>query len=499
MGNIRKQTILSSILVYIGFLIGAVNMFFYVKNGSFTQEQFGLTRIFFDFGQNMYVFASLGVLPVIYKFYPYYKDNLEEKKIDLMTWAMVASFIGFIIATVIALLFKPLLVAQYQVKSPMIITYFYWMIPFALGMLLFAVMEAFCWAIQQTVITNALKETVMRAITTIFILLYYFEVVNFSQFIYLFTFLYFIIFLILLIYLIRTKQLPFALQISRVTKKFHKKMFSMQALLFGGTIITALAQTIDSFIIASFSNLGLAAVGVFGLAQYASNLIQVPMRSMQSITAGALSRAWKDKDFPEIHRIYSRSCINLLLMGIFIYGNVLLNFDASIQVFDIQENYQQAFLIICVLGIARLIDVGTGVNGIIIGTSIHWRFDFLSGVVLLAFRIPLTYFLIKYLGLIGSAIAELTAFGVYNLIRFEFLRRKYGMQPFTQKTIWAVVSGLAAFAICYLLFNDIEGWLGIFLRVGVYSACIVLSVIYGRLTPDAHQLLDKWKNKLLSK
>ena len=53
MGTIRKQTIISSILVYIGFFIGAVNMYFYTKDGSFTPEQFALTRIFFDFAQNM--------------------------------------------------------------------------------------------------------------------------------------------------------------------------------------------------------------------------------------------------------------------------------------------------------------------------------------------------------------------------------------------------------------------------------------------------------------
>ena len=97
MGSIRKQTIISSILVYIGFFIGFINNYFYTRNGSFTPEQYALTRIFFDFGQIMFAFGSLGVIPVIYKFYPYYKDNLEERKIDLITWAMIASLIGLML------------------------------------------------------------------------------------------------------------------------------------------------------------------------------------------------------------------------------------------------------------------------------------------------------------------------------------------------------------------------------------------------------------------
>ena len=47
MGNIRKQTIISSVLVYIGFFIGFINNYLYTKTGSFTPEQYGLTRIFF--------------------------------------------------------------------------------------------------------------------------------------------------------------------------------------------------------------------------------------------------------------------------------------------------------------------------------------------------------------------------------------------------------------------------------------------------------------------
>jgi O-antigen/teichoic acid export membrane protein len=87
MGSIRKQTIISSILVYVGFAIGFVNNYFFTRNGSFTPAEYGLTRIFTDFAQNMFAFGSLGVVPIIYKFYPYYKDNLQEKEIDLITWS----------------------------------------------------------------------------------------------------------------------------------------------------------------------------------------------------------------------------------------------------------------------------------------------------------------------------------------------------------------------------------------------------------------------------
>lgn len=495
MGSIRKQTIISSILVYIGFLIGFVNnyfyttstpFFFYETGNIFTPSQYALTRIFFDFGQIMFAFGALGVIPVIYKFYPYYKDNLPEKKIDLLSWALLASFIGFLLVLWGGWYFKPLFIRKFTEKSALVVDYYFWLFPFAMGMLFFSVIESFCWAVNKSVLSNFLKETGLRILTSVLILLFYFKVLSFEYFIYLFAFQYLVVFLVLLVYLYRTGHLYFTFRISRVTRKFWKKILSVQALIFGGTLIVAVAATIDSLIIASLK--GLTATGIFVFAQYAANLIQVPQRSIQSISAGVLSRAWKDKDYKEIYRIYQRSCINLLLLSLFIFGNIWLNVLDGMQVLNIQKDYADGLGVLFILGMVRIIDAGTGLNAMVINTSTFWRFDFYSGVVLLAFRLPLTYFLIKHYGIIGSAFAELAAYSVYNFIRFEFLRRKFNMQPFTLKTLYSLLLAIAAYGFCYLLMKDIHGWTGLILRGISFSAIMIGGIFYFQLTPDAGQL-----------
>lgn len=493
MGTIRKQTIISSLLVYIGFFIGAINMYIYTKDGSFTLEQFALTRIFFDFAQNMYAFGALGVIPVIYKFYPYYKDNLEKHKIDLMTWGMLAALIGFILVLLAGWYFRPVFEAQFYEKSKLIVDYYYLMFPFALGMLFFSVLEGFCWALQQTVFSNFLKETGLRIFTSVLIALYYFKIIPFESFIFFFAFLYLLIFVILATYLFSTNQLHFPTTISRVTKKFWKKMLGMQMLIYSGTVIASIAATIDSFIIAKFQ--GLAVVGVFGLAQYAANLIQVPQRSIQAISAGVLSRAWKDKDLNEIKRIYKRSCINLLIMALFIFGNLWLNVADGMRVLHIQKEYEAGLGTIFILGMVRIIDAGTGLNAMVINTSTYWRFDFISGVILLAFRLPLTYYLIMHYGIIGSAFAELFAYSLYNFIRFEFLRRKFKMQPFDLKTLLALGVAVGAFGISFFVFQDMHGWAGIVLRSVLFSGLMILAIFKLKLTPDAGQLYHNFMQR----
>jgi O-antigen/teichoic acid export membrane protein len=367
------------------------------------------------------------------------------------------------------------------------------MFPFAMGMLFFSVIEGFCWGIQKTVISNFLKETGLRIFTLALILLFYFKIISFDSFIKIFAFLYLAIFFILAIYLYQTKRLHFPFTISRVTKKFKKKILGMQALIFGGTLIASIAATVDSFIIAKF--MGLGVVAVFGLAQYAANLVQVPQRSIQSISAGVLSRAWKDKNMVEIERIYQRSCINLLLIALFIFGNLWLNAYQGIQVLNIQKEYEGGMAVIFILGMVRIIDAGTGLNNMVINTSIYWRFDFYSGVILLAFRLPLTYYLIKNFGIVGSAIAELIAFGLYNFIRFEFLRRKFQMQPFNSKTAFAILFGIGAYGISYFLGNSLSGWTGIIMRTLVFSSLFSFSIYYWKITPDVEQLIFQFQQR----
>src|SRR5688500_16370130 len=100
MSNIRRQSIISSAIVYFGFALGFVNTYLFTKEGSFTESQYGLIGAFIAIANVMYSFAILGMNSYIYKFYPYYNDNLPPNKNDLLTWALTTSIVGFALVTI---------------------------------------------------------------------------------------------------------------------------------------------------------------------------------------------------------------------------------------------------------------------------------------------------------------------------------------------------------------------------------------------------------------
>ena len=111
MSQVRKQSIVSTIFVYGGFLIGFFSTYLFTRQGSvFTPSEYGLTNIFMAVGNIMFAFANLGTLAVGYKFYPYYNDNLPKKKNDLLTLTLLISILGFCCVILAGIVFKDLVI-----------------------------------------------------------------------------------------------------------------------------------------------------------------------------------------------------------------------------------------------------------------------------------------------------------------------------------------------------------------------------------------------------
>jgi len=75
-----RQSIISSVVIYIGFAVGLLNTYFFTKEGYFHKNEYGLTTVFIAIAVLMNGLTTLGMPAYITKFYPYYKDNLRPNK-----------------------------------------------------------------------------------------------------------------------------------------------------------------------------------------------------------------------------------------------------------------------------------------------------------------------------------------------------------------------------------------------------------------------------------
>ncbi len=475
MGIVRKQSIASSIYIYIGFIIGAFNLLFLFKN-YFTPEQFGLTRLLIDVSTLLAMLCTFGSCPATIKFFPFYKAYLPAQKNDLPFITIVACLIGCILFICITPLFRDGIIRKFGKNSGLFVEYFYLIYPLTISYAFWYLLESIEWSLQNTVLTNFLKEIGFRIITTLLILIYILKLINFNQFVILFSCLYIIPVLILIFHLYKLNYFNFNVKISKVTKRLKKHILTFSLFIFSGQVLGLVARTSDTIIISSQSSNGLADTAVFTIATFLIALMEVPMRGMMGIAASIISYAWKDKDMLKIAEMYQKTALNLTIIGLAIGCVIYLNAHNLLNYFG--PVYKTLPTIILILGISKLVDLGTGLNSQILLSSKYWKIDFGTNMFFVFLSIPLNYYLINKFGIIGSAYANFIATFVYNMIRLLFIWKLFHLQPYSLKNLQTLCIAALAFLVSNSIpvFSNfiVDAFIRSFAFISMYSIAILV-------------------------
>ncbi len=434
----------------------------------FSKEDQGLVRAMIDIGATLSVFCTLGTLPVVYKFFPFYNHYLGSNKNELPFITLLINLFGFGILLVIGWYNKDFIIRKLG-KSPTLGHYFNYVYPYTFFLLLFYWLEAFAWGLHKGVMTNFLRETLVRILTTLLILVFGLQWINLNQFIALFSCIYVLPMLYLWYTLIQSKQWSFkSISISSVTRRLKGRMISFALFVFAGQFFNLLARTNDTFMIVGLK--GLSDASIFAIATYVSAILEIPQRSLNSISIPILAKAWKEKDFDNIKHIYHKSVSNLLAVGLLLFGLIWLNIQNLVSFLNWISHkqgggYDALVNLAFIMGLAKLIDLGTGVNSQIIGTSNYWKFDFLTNVLFVIVSIPLNYYLIQHYDLIGLAYSNLIAYTLYNSVRFSFLYFKFNLQPYRWKHALFLLLSIGLM----LLIHQIPAPENFILNIGIQS------------------------------
>ncbi|MFY0255906.1 lipopolysaccharide biosynthesis protein [Chitinophaga sp. 30R24] len=479
MGVVKQQSIISTVLIYLGFAIGGINTLFLFPH-FFTDDQYALTRMFPEIGIVLVPLCTLSMGPTINKFYPYYTSHLEDKKNDMLTWALAVTLVGYLLFVLGTVVFKGVIVRKYSVNAPMLLTYFYQFYPFIFCYAFFSIVENYSWSRHRTVMPNFLKEVGIRLATMLLIVLYLFGVIGFDLFLWLLNLLWGVALVILLIYLRKQGQLYLSFRVSNVTRRLFRSMRTYTASILGATFFTLLAKNVAPLIISSTD--GLKQVAYLSIATYLATMIQVPQRSISSIALPVLAQSWIDKNMGKIHEIYQKSSLLQLIAALYIYLGIWLSIDSFFQL--LPSSYSVGKYVFFFLGLSKVIDLGTGVNAQLLSTSRLWRFDLYSSVILVILSIPLNYTLIRTFGIMGSGYADFLSMLVFNCIRCVFIWKKFGLQPFTRQTLKAIVIAVVAYGVGLLPPHTGNALLDIVIRSIVFSGVFIGGILAFKVSED---------------
>ncbi len=494
MGIVTKQASISAFLGYAGVVIGFVNLTLLMANW-FTPVQVGLREVLLSvavFGSQI---AHFGTYRSLVKFYPFFKSNQGNYDNGLLRIGLTVPLFGFIVVSGIIILFKSQIVDYYIEKSPLFIEYFWFSFPLIFMLLFNNVFESYLQARSKTAYSVFLKSVLTRLLTSFLLVLYYFSLIDFYQFIVCFIFSYIVTIVLFIISLYQKGEFSLKLNPNFFTRRVRKLYFQYSSFSILSGVASVLLNRIDILMISSI--IGLASTSVYANAVYLSVLVAIPGDSIAKITMPLLSKSWKSKNIGEIKNLYQKTSATQYLLG----GLLLILMWGSIDNFySLQrEEYAEGKIVFLILGFAKLMNMLFGANGQIISISKFYRFDTFTAILLGLLTVYTNHIFIPEWGIEGAAAATGLSLLLFNMIRFYFVYTKLKIQPFTKSTILISFVLLIGFVTNYLLPNLNHFILDTIYRSIIIAIVIVVPAYFLKVSEDFNHLILKNLNRLIKR
>lgn len=197
--------------------------------------------------------------------------------------------------------------------------------------------------------------------------------------------------------------------------------------------------------------LGFEQNAIYVMAFFMATVIEIPKRSISQMADAIIANAFENERLDEVKKIYKQSSINQLIIGCFVFLLIVLNLDNIYAIMPAGEMYAPGKLVVIIIGIAKIIDMGFGVNSELIISSKHYKSNIYLVLILAALTIILNILLIPKLGLIGAALATMASLLLFNIIKLIFIYRQFNFQPFSKHTVSTLLLSLISFLIIFFL------------------------------------------------
>jgi len=488
MSTIKKQSIQSAVFSYLGVVIGFISQGLMIPN-LLTKDQNGLLGLLLSF---MYIFvqvASLGFNSAGSRFFPYFSERKGYG--GFVFTGLCISLGGFLVTSVVWVLLKPLFVASSEDKSGLLNQYFYLLLPISLGTILFNFFDNYSKNLFHTVAGTFLNQFVQRFIILIGLVLIAVFHISFDSFIWIWT----SAFILPTIWMIvKSAQISgFSLKpdFSVFTPNFKKEFINYSFI----TVLTGFSSMIimyiDKIMLTYYG--GLEDTGVYNTASFFGSIMGMSLIAMNKAAVPVIVSAFKNNDLHTILTIYRKSCVMQLVVGCLIFGGIFINLDSFFEL--IPQGYEEGKWVIIILGLGKLFDLATGLNGSILVLSKYYKYDSVIMISLIVLTIVTNMLLIPEYKLIGAALAAAISTFYFNSIRFWLVWKKLKMQPFD----WKVVKVIAVSALIIALTNQIpligesvlNNLLDMAIRSAIFSLVFVVVMYKLNVSAEMNEIINR--------
>jgi O-antigen/teichoic acid export membrane protein len=488
MGVIKRQGIKQSMVTYVGVAIGFVNVLF-IYPAFLQEDQIGIISYVRETAAMMSLFVFLGSTEVITRFFPLFKDEKNSNN-GFLTLLLAIVTAGCFLLTLASLFFREQIFVFFGKKEePMLYLQFaHLILPItiliAYGNLFFLYAANFKRIVVPTLINELLPKLVVPAL----VIAFYYDKIPFGAIMYGSLVVYAAMLIAQAWYIHHLRQFHFRPKFRFLTKKLAKEMANFSLYGFVGSLGSRFSsEFLNFFMLGTISTL--TNTGIYNIAYSISNVVDVPRKAISRIASPLLAEKFNEGKLADVEDIYHKSSINQLIVALWVFLSVWVCIDQIFEIMPNGERYVGGKYVVLLLGIARIVDMATGVNSEIISFSKYYRYNFYLILLMAVVHISSSFYFIKSQGLVGVAIATLITMTVYNIAKFAVLWWKLKMQPFSGKTPLVLLFAALAFLPVNFLPSTGHAILDLGARCLCFSLAFGSFVVWAKASPDINHLV----------
>lgn len=448
MGIIVRQSIKGAVANYIGIVIGFFTTFF-VLTDCLSQEEIGLTRVMVDVAMLFSGLAQLGTNASIIRFFPYFRTESDDTHHGFFGWALLLPFAGMVAITLLFLLFRQPLMTVYTERAPLLTQYFYLLIPLTFFALYQTVFETCASVLMRIAVPKLVREVGIRLCNLVSYLLYGKGVISLDVFVWLFCGSYALAMVVNFCYLLSLGHLSF-----RIDRGFlnRDKVREILRYTFFMTM-TVLAANVPLFnTLFLGAQKGLALTGVYTIALYIANVVEVPYRSLGAISRPMVAGAVKESDWSSVTRLARQVSVHQFLVSSFLLFFIWINLEPLYAFIPHGGEYASGVLVVLILGLSKVVNSSLAITNDVLSYSRHFRMALPFMALLTAVALLGNSLLIPLLGINGPAVATLLAYLLYYCLQFWFVSSRLGVVVFANGHL-RVFAVLAILVVLHLLWQ----------------------------------------------
>ncbi len=196
---------------------------------------------------------------------------------------------------------------------------------------------------------------------------------------------------------------------------------------------------------------GLVSAGIFIIASYIAGIIEIPKKAIAQISIPLLAASLVKGDYDHVRTMNQKSALNQLIAGGVVFLLIWASIDDIFFLIPKGSTYGEGKYVVLFLALVKVFDIATGLNTEIIMYSKFFRFATLFIVASAILGFLLNLWLIPIHGFVGAAIATAFTTLVYSIARMTFVWWKFGVLPFTNKTLQVALILVVLYGLTFLV------------------------------------------------